>query len=149
MVRLQEIEKPQKIKAEALAAEDDVDNLVLDDDIENETLYDRLVALQDMIPAETRAQMLKSASVGVQSLWTGARVLGNVAWILSTSAMILILPLMVCEDQEHAMMMQHEEQQRMQKGAAQVSDLSIHRLVISQNSIINISSHYLIIYKLS
>jgi len=88
--------------------EDDVDNI--------ESFLDRVWALQDVIPAETR----KSVSEKCSSLYgwgkTGANFLGNSAWVLTTSALLLVLPLMIEIEHEQGLV----EFEKMQQQSNQV-----------------------------
>ncbi|KAJ9060152.1 mitochondrial import receptor subunit Tom22 [Entomophthora muscae] len=65
-----------------------------DDEIEEETFWERLKALQDIIPITQR----RKVSNFVGSIFsTGASVLrlsGKTAWVLSTTAFVVVLPLL-------------------------------------------------------
>ena len=82
---------------DALGEDDDQDD---QDDIANETLWQRLVHLQDALPADRREQWKKSALQVGGHAWTATKFMGNVAWVLTTSAMLVVLPLMYEMDKE-------------------------------------------------
>lgn len=64
-----------------------------DDDIENETLYDRVVALRDIIPPQQRIQIASVAETTKQFLVTGINKSGSLLWTLTSSALLLGVPL--------------------------------------------------------
>ncbi|KAG0356850.1 mitochondrial outer membrane translocase complex, subunit Tom22 [Gamsiella multidivaricata] len=88
--------------------EDDVDNI--------ESIIDRFWALQDVIPAKTR----KSISDKCSSVYSwgkyGAKFLGNSAWVLTTSALLLVLPLMIELEHEQGLI----EYEKMQQQSSQM-----------------------------
>ncbi|CAO3572057.1 unnamed protein product [Mortierella alpina] len=67
--------------------EDDVDDI--------ESILDRVWALQDVIPAKTRKSIKDKCSSIYGWGKTSANFLGNSAWVLTTSALLLVLPLMI------------------------------------------------------
>ncbi|KAF9961140.1 mitochondrial import receptor protein [Mortierella alpina] len=95
--------------------EDDVDNI--------ESILDRVWALQDVIPAKTR----KSIKDKCSSLYgwgkTSANFLGNSAWVLTTSALLLVLPLMIELEHEQGLIeyekMQQQSNQMLSQPAGQ------------------------------
>ncbi|KAK3808334.1 MAG: mitochondrial outer membrane translocase complex, subunit Tom22 [Benniella sp.] len=88
--------------------EDDVDNI--------ESIMDRIWALQDVIPPRTR----KSISDKCSSIYGwgkyGAKFLGNSAWVLTTSALLLVLPLMIELEHEQGLI----EYEKMQQQGSQL-----------------------------
>ncbi|EAT81996.1 hypothetical protein HBI56_082350 [Parastagonospora nodorum] len=58
----------------------------------DETLYERILALQDMIPASTRRSI--SSKVNTTSSWlkSGLFMGGKTLWVVSTSALLLGVP---------------------------------------------------------
>ncbi|KAL5119834.1 mitochondrial import receptor subunit Tom22 [Pleosporales sp. CAS-2024a] len=58
----------------------------------DETLYERILALQDMIPASTRRSI--SSKVNTTSSWlkSGLYMGGKTLWVVSTSALLLGVP---------------------------------------------------------
>ncbi|KAG0002750.1 mitochondrial import receptor protein [Entomortierella chlamydospora] len=93
--------------------EDDVDNI--------ESIMDRILALQDVIPAKTR----KSISDKCSSIYGwgkhGVKFLGNSAWVLTTSALLLVLPLMIELEHEQGLIEYEKMQQQSSQMLSQTS----------------------------
>lgn len=98
-------EKENKASA-AAAAEDefsDVDSesseeeadLDLDDDfdIASETIADRIIALKDAIPPSYRYRILSLSSTVSSAVHIGASFTGNALWAITTSSLLLGVPL--------------------------------------------------------
>lgn len=64
-----------------------------DFDIENETFYDRIVALKDIIAPEKRSSFLNAASTARSYANTALTKTGSLAWTLASSALLLAVPL--------------------------------------------------------
>ncbi|CAK7905836.1 mitochondrial import receptor subunit Tom22p [[Candida] anglica] len=75
--------------------ESDSDSEIDDDDFdyENETLYDRVVALKDIIPPQQRTQIASVVDTAKSLLSIGANKSGNLLWTLTSSALLLGVPL--------------------------------------------------------
>jgi import receptor subunit TOM22 len=89
--------------------EDDVDNI--------ESILDRIWALQDVIPAKTRKAISEKCSSAYGWSKSGAKFLGNSAWVLTTSALLLVLPLMIELEHEQGLI----EYEKMQQQSSQAS----------------------------
>ena len=87
----------------------DVDNI--------ESIMDRFWALQDVIPAKTRTSIKDGCSSVYGWGKTGANFLGNSAWVLTTSALLLVLPLMIELEHEQGLV----EFEKMQQQGSQAS----------------------------
>lgn len=102
---------------------DDAASDVSDDDheaIQQETLQERLRALRDIFPEHKRnevSQQLQSFKSGV---WRICKLVGSTAWILSTSAIVLVLPLMISMEKDQQITMWEQEQQMQQQQAQKV-----------------------------
>jgi import receptor subunit TOM22 len=90
-----------------------------------ETVYDRIVALKDMVSPRTRSSLASSinttkswASWG----WFGA---GTVAWWISTSALLVGLPLALAIEDETRIVQQEREMQMQSQGQQQVGQYFI------------------------
>ncbi|KKZ61690.1 hypothetical protein EMCG_03799 [[Emmonsia] crescens] len=134
MVKLQEVEdehfreKPsQHPKSGALLESDDDDDDFTDTDSEfstesyddlpeDESLYDRIVALKDIIPPQSRHKISSSISSLTSFAKSTISFGGKTLWVLSTSAFLLGVPwaLALAEEQQYAQM---EREQGMIKGA--------------------------------
>ncbi|ORZ22575.1 mitochondrial import receptor subunit Tom22-domain-containing protein [Absidia repens] len=121
MVKLEEVPVDQ--------FEDNVEDVVSDDeseysddedfdDDEDESVLDRLAALKDIIPLKHRNRI--SNSVDSVTSWgkTGATFVGKSAWVLTTSMLLLVLPLALEIEKEQALVA-YEQEAMQQQGAAQ------------------------------
>lgn len=63
-----------------------------DDDELEETLYDRLVALKDIVPLKQRTYLSNGASRTYSWISKGLSFGGSTLWVLTTSVMILGVP---------------------------------------------------------
>ncbi|KAK4683932.1 hypothetical protein P7C73_g6277, partial [Tremellales sp. Uapishka_1] len=91
-----------------------------DEDILNETVYERLAALKDIIPPTTRTSL--SSSYRSTKSWLGwsFKKTGTVAWILTTSALLVGLPLALAIEDETRVMQQEKEMQMQNAGQQQL-----------------------------
>ncbi|KAJ4376152.1 mitochondrial import receptor subunit Tom22 [Neocucurbitaria cava] len=82
----------------------------------DETLYERIVALQDMIPASTRRSI--SSKVNTTSSWLKSGLLmgGKMLWVVSTSALLLGVPWALAYSEEQ-MIVEQERAELMQQRA--------------------------------
>ena len=90
-----------------------------DEDIRNESLFDRIAALKDIIPANDRINISRRASTAYS--WTSSilGVGGKAVWILVTSAMLLGVPFALALEEER----QYIEYEREMSKAGQVTDV--------------------------
>ncbi|KAF9098434.1 mitochondrial import receptor protein [Mortierella sp. GBA35] len=88
--------------------EDDVDNI--------ESIMDRIWALQDVIPAKTRKSISDKCSSVYNFGKASTKFLGNSAWVLTTSALLLVLPLMIELEHEQGLI----EYEKMQQQSSQM-----------------------------
>ncbi|KAL1971593.1 hypothetical protein VTN31DRAFT_2214 [Thermomyces dupontii] len=133
MVKLTEVEdqhftteKPQPSKHDALlvSEEDDDDftdtdseiSVESDFDIANETLYERICALKDIIPPHSRRRIASSVSSLTALTKSTLSFGGKALWVISTSAFLLGVPwaLAYAEEEQYVQM---EREQGMMKGA--------------------------------
>ena len=85
-----------------------------------ESFYERIVALADIIPPSTRQSISSKFSSTAGALKTTGKVVGNLVWIVTTSALLIGLPLaLVLEDE--AKIVQQEKEMLAQQQGAQVS----------------------------
>ena len=82
---------------------------------EDESLLERLIALKEVIPQPVRTAAGKFASL----CKSGSVLVGKAAWVVSTSAFLLILPL-AFELEREQMQMAYENEQKQQQTAQQV-----------------------------
>ncbi|KAF9581257.1 mitochondrial import receptor protein [Lunasporangiospora selenospora] len=84
--------------------EDDVDNI--------ESILDRVWALQDVIPPKARRSIADKCSTVYDWGKYSAKFLGNSAWVLTTSALLLVLPLMIELEHEQGLIEYEKMQQQ-------------------------------------
>lgn len=64
-----------------------------DDFKEDETLFERICALRDIVPPSYRSRIVNLYNTGANLVSSLTSKSGNVAWILTTSALLLGVPL--------------------------------------------------------
>ncbi|KAJ3378461.1 hypothetical protein HDU92_007380, partial [Lobulomyces angularis] len=122
MVNINELKEGESEFAESdsqYETDEELDSDLDDEsDIEDESLLDRLAALTDVIPHHQR-QKVWDFGENIFNVGFGVgRFLGTAAWILTTGAMVLILPGALEIEKEHAGLAQ-EHQMRVQQQQAQ------------------------------
>lgn len=90
-----------------------------DDDLQNETILDRIVALKDIVPARQRDALsrLFSKSYSYGSLAT--HIGGKAVYILITSVLMVGIPYALAVDEER-MISEQERQMQLQQGMSEV-----------------------------
>lgn len=101
----------------------DDESVFSDDDFDpaSETLGDRIAALKDIVPPETRTSLKNTAAVVKDWSSWAANSTGNVLWWISTSALLVGLPLMLAIEDEAKITQQEREIQMQSQGQQQVS----------------------------
>ena len=100
------------------AAESEVSEIE-DDDALDETLYDRVVALQDIIPPNYRKSLESVASTGYSWANKAMSLSGKTLWVVSTSALLLGVPWALAFSEEQQVQ-EMEREMRMQQSANEV-----------------------------
>jgi import receptor subunit TOM22 len=122
-VLLRENEHDSEFETDSVAASDDLLSDDEDEDfsLEDETFYDRVVALKDIVPPQTRSAI--AANVEGAKGWVswGFQKTGAIAWIVSTSALLVGLPLALAIEDETRITQQEREMQAQSAGQQQVS----------------------------
>jgi len=92
-------------------------NLSDDEDIDfsQETLYDRLVALGDMFPQHKREQLVEFISEKAETSLYILKKLGSVAWIVTTSTLIVFVPYLLESEREAQFALMEQETYIQQK----------------------------------
>jgi import receptor subunit TOM22 len=120
-VLLRENEHDSEFETDSVAASDDLLSDDEDEDfsLEDETFYDRVVAL--IVPPQTRSAI--AANVEGAKGWVswGFQKTGAIAWIVSTSALLVGLPLALAIEDETRITQQEREMQAQSAGQQQVS----------------------------
>jgi len=89
------------------------------DDITSETLYDRLLALQDILPPKQRRLLTSTVNTTTSWLKTGVSLGGKALWIFSTSALLIGIPFAMAY-QEEQQMIEMEREMKMQQNAQEI-----------------------------
>ena len=86
----------------------------------DESLYERLIALQDIVPASYRRSFSNGVASATSWVKSGLMVGGKTLWVVSTSALLLGVPwaLAYAEEQQ---MVEMEREMKMQQSANEVS----------------------------
>lgn len=87
---------------------------------EAETFFDRVAALVDIVPPTTRYSISARVSKTVSALKSAGKLAGNVVWIVTTSALLVGLPLALSLEDEAKIVAQEKEMLAQQAGAQQV-----------------------------
>jgi import receptor subunit TOM22 len=87
---------------------------------DSETLYERIVALKDVIPPQSRRRVAATVSTITSVTKSSLVFSGKALWVLSTSAFLLGVPwaLAYAEEEQYVQM---EKEQGMMRGANEVS----------------------------
>lgn len=103
---------------ESIFSEDDFDP-------SSETLYDRLVALKDIVPPETRKSLSSTTQTVKDGLSWAFQAGGQLSWWVTTSAILIGLPLALAIEDEARITQQEREMQMQSAGQQQVSSTVI------------------------
>ncbi|PIL22843.1 transporter [Ganoderma sinense ZZ0214-1] len=82
-----------------------------------ESFYERIVALADIIPPTTRQSISSKFTSTASALKTTGKVVGNLVWIVTTSALLIGLPLALVLEDEAKVVQQEKEMLAQQQGA--------------------------------
>lgn len=99
------------IESESESEEDDEDDFD-----EDETIYERVVALRDIVPPKQRDFISSVVSGAYSTVHTAIAKTGNITWILTTSALLLGVPLSLSILAEQQLM-EMEKEFKLQQGA--------------------------------
>jgi mitochondrial import receptor subunit TOM22 len=87
---------------------------------EDESLFDRIAALVDIIPPSTRHSLSSKLSKTATVVKRSGKIIGNIVWIVTTSALLVGLPLALSLEDEAKIVAQEKEMLAQQQGAQQV-----------------------------
>ncbi|KAH9948834.1 mitochondrial outer membrane translocase complex, subunit Tom22 [Amylocystis lapponica] len=85
-----------------------------------ESFYERIVALVDIVPPTTRHKISTRFSKTAGFLKSSSKVVGNLVWIVTTSALLIGLPLALSLEDEAKIVAQEKEMIAQQQGAQQM-----------------------------
>lgn len=86
----------------------------------DESFFDRVVALKDMVPPTTRHNIATTFAQTASYVKRGSKIIGNIVWVVTTSALLVALPLSLILEDENKVMAQEKEMLEQQQGAQQV-----------------------------
>ncbi|KAG6841961.1 hypothetical protein C0991_004449 [Blastosporella zonata] len=86
----------------------------------DETFFDRLVALVDIVPPTTRHSISSRISRTASFFKRGGKIAGNIVWVVTTSALLVALPLALSLEDEAKIVAQEKEMMEQQQGAQQM-----------------------------
>ena len=87
---------------------------------QNETFFDRVAALVDIVPPTTRHSISSRFSSATSFVKRGGKLVGNIVWVVTTSALLVGLPLALSLEDEAKIVAQEQEMMAQQQGAQQV-----------------------------
>jgi len=99
----------------------------VESELGDESLYERLTALKDIVPPSTRHTISSKVSSTASFFKKGGKILGNIVWIVTTSALLVGLPLALSLEDEAKIVAQEKEMLAQQQGAQQVRILNSTR----------------------
>ncbi|PFH53940.1 hypothetical protein AMATHDRAFT_44979 [Amanita thiersii Skay4041] len=86
----------------------------------DESLLDRIAALKDIIPPTTRHNITSRISKTATWIKRGGKFAGNIVWVVTTSALLVALPLALSLEDEAKIVAQEKEMMEQQQGAQQM-----------------------------
>lgn len=89
------------------------------DETLDESIYDRIAALKDVVPPAQRRQLAATVSTAQEWGWWGISSVAQVSWLVGVSVMLLGIPFAVGMSEEQALMAE-EQQAQMQESANDV-----------------------------
>ena len=92
----------------------------IESELGDESLYDRFTALKDIVPPSTRHSISSKVSTTASFFKKGGKILGNIVWVVTTSALLVGLPLALSLEDEAKIVAQEKEMLAQQQGAQQV-----------------------------
>jgi import receptor subunit TOM22 len=87
----------------------------------DETLYERILALQDIIPASTRRSISSKVNTTTSWLKSGFFMGGKTLWVVSTSALLLGVPWALAYSEEQMIVEQERAELMAQRAQNEVS----------------------------
>ncbi|CAI2180636.1 19592_t:CDS:2 [Funneliformis geosporum] len=110
MVKVEEITEDYDDDHQSEDSNFTTDDSDSEDDFEDETWIERIRALRDIVPTDTRESITYNISSIMSFGVRSARFLGNGAWILTTSALLVVFPLLIEIGRESAINQMESEQ---------------------------------------
>ena len=128
MVKVQIVDEKDEASSSPYASDDDARtsssvslSSVDSDTSADESFLDRIAALVDIVPPSTRHSISSRISSTAAVLKRGGKIAGNIVWVVTTSALLVALPLALSLEDEAKIVAQEKEMLEQQQGAQQVS----------------------------
>lgn len=83
-----------------------------------ESFLERLYALRDMVPPSTRQSISSTIETASNYAFAGGSLVGKIAWVVTTSALLVGLPFALAVEDEARYAQQEREFQAQQSGAS-------------------------------
>jgi mitochondrial import receptor subunit TOM22 len=97
----------------------------------DESFLDRISALKDIVPPTTRHSIVSKVSKTTSFVKRTTKFAGNVIWVVTTSALLIGLPLALILEDEAKVVAQENEMLAQQQGAQQVCNFSFFFIIFS------------------
>lgn len=119
------VDRESDYETESEFSEDDAESVISEDDFDpsTETFADRVAALKDIVPPETRKSLANTAETIKSWSSSAYNLSGNIAWWVCTSAILVALPLALASENEAMITQQERELQMQSTGQQQVSTI--------------------------
>ncbi|PWN96246.1 hypothetical protein FA09DRAFT_300444, partial [Tilletiopsis washingtonensis] len=85
--------------------------------LKQETVWERIAALVDIVPSSTRARIAHTFRTASAYAFFGGRLAGNLVWVVTTSALLVGLPYALALEDESRIVAQEKEMYQQQQGA--------------------------------
>ncbi|KDR82719.1 hypothetical protein GALMADRAFT_238220 [Galerina marginata CBS 339.88] len=85
-----------------------------------ESFIDRVVALKDIVPPTTRHNIVTRISKAASFVKNGSKIIGNIVWVVTTSALLVGLPLALVVEDEAKAVAQEKELYEQHQGTQQM-----------------------------
>ncbi|KAG7088536.1 hypothetical protein E1B28_012519 [Marasmius oreades] len=86
----------------------------------DESFFDRVSALVDIVPPTTRHKISNRVASTASFVQKTGKIVGNLVWIVTTSALLVGLPMALILEDEAKLVAQEQEMQEQQAGAQQM-----------------------------
>lgn len=100
--------------------DDEIERELAEWRVEDESIADRLYALRDIVSPTTRKRIVETWRTSTSYATWGGKLAGNAVWVITTSALLVGLPLALAIENETMMVQQEKEMMAQQQGAQQV-----------------------------
>lgn len=90
----------------------------LEKGVHEETFLQRLYALRDVVPPSTRQSISNAIDTASNYAFAGGSLVGKIAWVVTTSALLVGLPFALAVEDEARYAQQEREFQAQQSGAS-------------------------------